>query len=328
MKAAQAVASTPRTQWRLERVVICLLAIAWLILCSPVPQSLRGTGMVVVLAIIALDLILVVGTRWVAFTPTSRLDERQAALRDDAYRTAFHWMRASLILMLILATVGTGIASVNGGSAAPGVPLRFLIAFLELLVILPTAVLAWTGDAFSASLDMSSTSGRRWWPLLLIPAMALGWIALSASLPARTIEHRGMNGMFDMTGATCDQFAVAKEVAAGFGGAVGFHAEVCWNGSEAFAFGDPSFTLPSGVLPEQEVLPNGPSLPWLTECSPGNAENDFARISQTCTEQVDADGTMTLTAHGRVSPLPGGLAGRDLQVQLTVSRDGKHVSVR
>jgi hypothetical protein len=322
--------SVPAMRWSPERVTVVLIAIGWLLLCSPIPSTLHGTGAIVVLALIALDVVLGLKTHWLAFSPRRRLDERQAAVRDDAYRTAFHWMRAAIIVMLILASIGAGLASIEGGPGPAGASLRFLVAFLELIVILPSAVIAWQGDVASHSPEASSHPVRRWSALIVIPVLALGWFAVASVLPTRTVVATPVPGslLFSMEGASCQHYAVEKEIAAGFGGTLGVRAEVCWNGRQAFVVGDPSLPLPQGILPHQEVLPAGPAIPSITSCSAGRSESDFGVASQTCTEHIDADGTMTLTARGRVSPLPFELGARDLEVQLTVDRDGKVISVR
>jgi hypothetical protein len=46
-------------------------------------------------------------------------------------------------------------------------------------------------------------------------------------------------------------------------------------------------------------------------------------VTESCTEQIDANGTMRLTVQGRVSPLG---AARDVQIRLVVTRDGKLVA--
>ena len=330
MTAPGALMSELVVRWSPDRFTVVLIALGWLLLCSPIPHTLNGTGSIVVLTLIALDLVLGVRTRWLAFSSRRRLDERQGALRDDAYRTAFHWMRAAVILMLILATIGAGLTTIEGATGLAGVSLRFLAALLELIVILPTAVIAWEGDGVSHSPEASSWSVRRWSALIAVPVLALVWFTVVPKLPARTVVATPVNGsmLFSMEGASCQHYAVEKEIAAGFGGALGVRAEVCWNGTQAFVVGDPKLPLPAGVLPHQEALPAGPAYPRLTSCSPGYGESDFGVTSQSCSEHIDADGTMTLTARGRVSPLPFDLSARHLEVQLVVNRDGKVVSVQ
>jgi hypothetical protein len=314
--------------WPAERVVVALIALLWLLLLSPVPRSLDGTGMIIGLILLALDIVLGILTGGLALAPTRMLDERLTAARDRAYRSAFGWMRSTVIVMLVLAAVSSGVNALQGTGGPAGVSLRFLLAFVEMVVVLPTAVLAWEQTALPTAADRGSVAPRRWLALLLLPLLAIAWGVVAPILPVRTVVARPTNIVFDMAGATCTQFLVEKEIAAGLGGAVGFHAEVCWNGKHAFAVGDPSLPLPTGVLPEQDVMPpGGLSEPDLTACVPGNAETDFAAVSQTCTEQIDGAGTMTLIARGRVSPLPRGFGARQLELRLVVDRNGKLLGV-
>ena len=94
-----------------SRIVLLLLAACWLLLASSIPTSLHGAGIVLLLAVIALDLLLGIRTDWLAFVPTSRLDERQVALRDRAYRLAFRLLAAGVLLMVPFAILGAALAT-------------------------------------------------------------------------------------------------------------------------------------------------------------------------------------------------------------------------
>lgn len=326
--------ATPRTQlarisgWPTERVVVVLIGLLWLLLVFPLPRSLGGSGMLVAVLLLTLDLVLGILTRGLAFAPTWRLDERLTVIRDQAYRSAFRIMRTAVVVMLVLGVVDSALKSFSGQNGPDGVSLRFLLAFIEMLVVLPTAVVAWEQTATRPSVEHGPLPPTAWIILLLAPVLLVAWTALAPSLPVRYVVTRPTGISFDLTGARCTQFLVAKEVGAGLAGAVGFHAEVCWNGEKAFVVGDPSLPLPSGVLPQQDLMPpGGLSEPELTACAPGVRETDFGAVSQTCTQMIDAGGTLTLIAHGRVSPYPGGIAARPLDIRLVVARDGTLVAV-
>jgi hypothetical protein len=312
-----------------SRVVLLLLAACWLLLASSIPTSLHGAGIVLLLAVIALDLVLGVMTDWLAFLPTSRLDERQAALRDRAYRLGFRLLAAGVLVMVPLAIFGAVLATSNMQiiNAVPdAITARHLAAFLELMIIGPTAVIAW--------LQEDEATGRQgrirgWWSLVLVPLLAGVWFVAGEVLPAQTYTTHGMSGTFSAFGATCDHYAAEKSIAGGLAGATRFKVEVCWDGRNSWAFGDPSLHTPTNLMPapvpaDQLLTPYSmPTLLDLTSCAPADADMDFVTITERCAQEIGPDGTMHLTLQGRVSPLPGGVGARDVQIQLVVARDGK-----
>jgi hypothetical protein len=114
-----------------------------------------------------------------------------------------------------------------------------------------------------------------------------------------------------------------------FGATVGFRADICWDGSVAYVLGNPSLPLPLRALrdygvpgfapPESWV---NPAQPLLSECGLDNL-SDFASLGPTtCTARIDADGTLRYTVSARVSPLPFGIASREVTVDLVVTRTG------
>ncbi|HEV3096371.1 MAG TPA: hypothetical protein VG104_04420 [Candidatus Dormibacteraeota bacterium] len=316
-------------RWSTTRIGVVLLAACWLLLASSLPASLHGTGIVIVLALLALDLALGVTTDWLAFLPTSRLDERQAALRDRAYRVAFRLVAVGVLLMVVFTIVGAIAAGDNlqNVNAVPdAISPRHLMAFLELLLVAPTAVIAWLQDG-----EPGSELGRpqAWWPLLLVPLLAGTWFAAVQVLPAQVVTTRGMNGTFEASGASCDHFAAEKSVAGGLGGTARLKVEVCWDGQHAWAFGDPSLHTPMDIVPSpvpasELVSPlSMPSLRDLTSCAPRDPDGDFVGVSESCTQQIGPDGTMRLIVHGSITPLPSGVGRRDVQIQLVVDANGR-----
>jgi len=316
-----------------SRFVLLLLVACWLLLASSIPTSLHGAGIVLLLAVIALDLVLGVMTDWLAFLPTSRLDERQAALRNRAYRLGFRLLAAGVLLMVPFAIFGAALATSNMQSinAVPdAITPRHLAAFLELLIVGPTAIIAWLqrDDEITSALARP----RGWWSLLTVPLLAGLWFVAGQVLPAQTYTGHGMNGSFQAFGATCDHYAAEKSVAGGFAGATRLKVEVCWDGRNAWAFGDPSLHTPINLMPapvpaDQLLTPYSmPTLPDLTSCTPSDPDRDFVAVSESCTEEIDANGTMRLTVRGRVSPLPGGAGSREVQIRLVVTRDGQVVA--
>jgi len=321
MMAPQRIANVTSSRPSLARVCVVLVALCWLVVASQVPYSLDGAGIIVLLALVGLDVVLGVTTGWLAFAPTSRLDERQAALRDRAYRIGFRLVGAGVLLMFVLYIVGKILQAIilNGALRLPsdGFSARTALAILELLVMGPTAVIAWLLPPNS-----ESTNGRlaRWLPLIAVPAVAALWLiaVLVAPLQSTTVTTIADNG-FSMSAAKCGHFTAVQRVAAGFGGGARLEAEVCWNRQQAFTYGDPSLPRPASLPAVEFAMP----YPGLTRCAPVATDTDFGNVVEHCTAQIDADGTLHLSLRGRVSPLPGGVGSRDVEIQLVVSRDGK-----
>jgi hypothetical protein len=111
---------------------------------------------------------------------------------------------------------------------------------------------------------------------------------------------------------------------------VGLRADVCWDGSVAYVLGNPSLPLPTralrdygapGFTPPASWV--NPAQPMLSGCGLDNLD-DFATVSPTtCTERIDASGTLHYTVSARVSPLPFGIGSRQVTVDLVVTRTGK-----
>jgi len=78
------------------------------------PRSLDGLGMPLTLCLVALDVVLGALTGWLAFARSASLDERQAALRDRAYRVAFRLVLVGVLLMIVALFMGSIADSYNG----------------------------------------------------------------------------------------------------------------------------------------------------------------------------------------------------------------------
>lgn len=321
MTAPNTIASTTSAGPSITRICVVLLAVCWLLVASQFPYSLQGTGILVVLTLVALDVVLGVTTGWLALAATSRLDERQAALRDRAYRIGFRLLGAGVLLIFLLYIAGSILQAILLGpqsrSTSDGLSLRAVLAILELLVIAPTAVIAWLLPP-----DSESADGRqaRWFPLIALPVVALAWLVAVLAAPLQTTMQATVpDTEFMMGDATCGHFGAVKRVAAGFGGAERVEAEVCWNGQQAFAYGDPTLPRPASRPADEFARP----FPGLTSCSPLPTDTDFGTVVEHCTGQIDPDGTLHLVLRGRVSPLPFGVGSRELQIQLVVDANGK-----
>ena len=325
MRAISMPIATTRRRLSLSRAAVLLLIAGWLLLAGQWPLSLEGWGMLVVLSAVALDLGLGVLTGWIALLPSDRLDERQAATRDRAYRLAFRLIGAGVLVMVILAVFGSEALGNHNLQSLNGVPdaisPRHLAALLELLIATPTAIVAWLQNSEP---DAESLSLQHWWSLALLPIIVVAWLLAGQLLPPQLVTIHGNNGSFSWAGGNCDHYSAEKRVAGGFAGTARLSAEVCWNGQVAFLFGDPRLPAPQGVA---DVGPM-PSLPDLSSCLPLDADRDFAASSNSCSQQIGSDGITTITSRTTVYTLPGHLAPRMLTIRLVVTRDGRLLSLQ
>ena len=115
-------------------------------------------------------------------------------------------------------------------------------------------------------------------------------------------------------------------IGAEFGGTVGLRAYVCWNGTDAFVWGDPNLPLPASLNRNFKPFTAhdfDAAMTLETGCGLDNV-SDFAAVGQTtCAERIDASGTMHYTVSARVSPIPFGIASREVTLDLVVTRTGK-----
>jgi hypothetical protein len=259
--------------------------------------------MILIFEFVVLNVILGVGSNWVAFARRSTLDQRQVAARNRAYRLAILLVGAGTVVILALSIAG-GLAPHAGlyPSFSPlpdWLSIRRTVALLELVFIAPTALIAWSVAAETDLATRSERMARGWAPALSIPVLAVVWLIAVAAMPARTVTVQDAPDGLYRWGATCGHFAAKKEIGYGFGGAFRTQAEVCWNGESAYI---------DGVV--------------RTDCGPIDGDADFAVVSVACTLTGDVGGRTLMIARGRISPLPGGLGARDVEIRLIVAPSG------
>ena len=327
-----------------RRALVLAIGALTALLASPMP--LHGFGIVVVVGLAGLDILLLQATGGLAFRGVSGLDERQRRLRDFAYRRGFRWIGLAIVLLYVV-WLGSDLAvtvvsattsqfSIPAFSAVDtGTPGRIVIAMVELLLMLPTGVIAWRGGGGGGTdgvADGTERDRRRTWVAwLVLPGIAAAWFAAVVWLPLQSAPHGSFSSSGGgPSGTTCQTYAGGVMVGAEFGASVGLRANVCWDGSVAYVSGNPSLPLPASVIRDYSVpefTPSAsdinPAQPMLSGCGLDNL-SDFAAVGQTtCTERIDANGTLHYTVSARVSPLPFGIASREVSVALVVTRTGK-----
>lgn len=298
---------------RLPRAMVVAVLTICALLVSPLP--LGGVGLVPVLALVALDVALIRVTGGLAFARRASLDERLASVRDLAYRRGFRLLGLGVVLALVGSAIGTYITFVaeTASQVDGGIGGRLLVALAELVVIMPTLVLAW-----SRATRQPGPIGLRW--ALAVPAVAAAWLLYVGWTPAQTAPaSRSFSADSSATDSTCQHFVAGRVVGAGLGATVGLRAEVCWNGRQAFVIGDPGLPLPDGVAAD-------PNNRFLTACDADDAEDFAAVTGKTCTASIDGDGTLRYAVRARVSPLRLPVGARDVAMDLVVTRDGKVLS--
>jgi hypothetical protein len=336
-RARRAVVDTRRGR----RIAVVLTLAVTAVLGSNLPTSFHGLAIVVVLVLATLDILLVRATGALAFTLRRTLDERETALRDRAYRRGFRLLGAALAVALLLFIASAYVLTATAGPSQNGsTPLgsqinqvisgRWLVAIVELVVMLPTLMIAWVeGDRPEEERGAPQPHLSLLW--LSIPALAGAWLLVNALAPDQGTAPSLNSVETSFPGASCAHYSGGRVVGAQFGATVSLNVEVCWNGTDAFVLGDPSIPLPqSAIAARQKQLPpdvpvdnvNYPQLD-LTSCG-ADTVDDFAMVSaSTCGGTVDTSGTLHYTVRARVSVLPGGIDRRDVTLSLVVARDGR-----
>ena len=324
---------------RARRVAVLVTLLATALLGSSLPPSFHGFGVLAVLCLVVLDLLLVRATGGLAFTRSRTLDERETALRDHAYRRGFRLLGAALAveLLIVIATAYLSLALSTLGQNGPfpgGTQLnnvitgRGLTAILELLVMLPTLMIAWSDPDHVE--PRGREPGRRaalvW---LSLPAVAAAWLVAVSTVPEQATAASTTSASFSLEGASCAHFSAGRIVGSQFGATVGLRVGVCWNGTTAFVADDPSVPLPPSAIATMGVPAGTPANFFnpadlsITACGADNLD-DFATVSgMTCRSTIDAAGTLNYTVRAHISALPGGIGQRDVTMSVVVDRNGR-----
>lgn len=137
---------------------------AWVICCLAFVAlavfEIKGVLWFILIALtIAADCTLYLATHRVTDRPTSTLDEREQAVRNRAYRTSYLVVFYAVVVAvggaMLLYFSGQEIASrwVSHPAAHPAVLTGFGLATLQLVSLLPTAIVAWTESDEPGEMD-------------------------------------------------------------------------------------------------------------------------------------------------------------------------------
>jgi hypothetical protein len=319
----------------LRRVAVTAVAAVTAVLASDLP--LHGFGIVMVVVLAGLDILLLQATGWLTFRRGSALDERQTALRDRAYRRGFRLIGLAVLLLWLVwfvsyVLVAQGATVSAGAGIDSGIAGRVLVVVAELLTMMATCVVAWREDGSPESDGVAAAAGQglhgRWMAWLLLPVIVAAWLLAVAWGPPQSVARGSISfsGGGPASGWTCHEFGGGTMIGADFGATVGLRAYVCWNGTDAFVWGDPALPPPASLnhyFKPFTAVEFDSANTLETGCGLDNV-SDFAAVRQTtCAERIDAGGTMHYTVSARVAPLPFGIASREVTLDLMVTRNGK-----
>jgi hypothetical protein len=269
---------------RLAVVIAAALVLALLVS----PSALDDYGLVMVIAVAAINVMLGHGTGRLASARAGELDERQEALRNKAYRLAYRSLAAVGLVAVLLLLPGR-----------PGVGARQVVALLAIAVYLPGAMVAWLAPDAVDDEDREPGGDTR--------ALRAGTVARIAILLAPFIWSLGVVLPARVTSTTtpyqrtpaCSFFGAHSEVGYGIGATVPLAAEVCWDGHAA-----------------RES--------WGLNASDCNLASSAMATGTTteCSRQVAADGTLRFRYGVRVQPTLLPFVHRDVTVELVVRGDG------
>jgi hypothetical protein len=286
-------------------VVIALITADFLTLGTFGVASV-GLGLLVLLALG--DMLLGRATRRIAGADEHHIDERQEALRNRAHRIAYAILAISVMLVLLLAEVGTpeirrAISdSLSGGGT---------ISFIQLLFFLPAMVVAWIEPDRIADDDASwmrrNVRARVAYGMVTIAIVLPGLLSLSVGVaPVQTTAFTRPEPAYvsqDGTStAQCAYFSARKQVGIGVGASVPLNAVACWNGRTAF----------------EEWGLNA------TDCLQTNTTM-VTLSTQECRRSSASDGSLHFTYRTLVHSALFPFVTRDVAMTLILTKDGKVV---
>jgi hypothetical protein len=274
------------------------LVIALIADCAALVASGPGTFPFVLALLVLLNVALGWATLRVASAPDAAVDERQEALRNRAHRIAY-WTFAVLVGgTIVVAQVASpsSRAWVSGTGGA-------VIAFFELLFVLPAMVVAWLEPDHVAPETAAALGGRA--------RLALGMLALVFALPAllsvvlvvlparttgtvQSVQVSPTSRCVELTGDTFVGFGVEARIPV--------HAMACGDGRTA-----------------SEV--------WgLNQSDCLIADTTLASVTaDRCRRTTDPDGTLRFTYGATVRPALLPFLGREVTMRVVVDRDGRVV---
>jgi hypothetical protein len=287
--------------WLGRRAVRRGLVVALLADCVALVAASPGAFGFVVALLVLLNVALGWATLRMASAPEAAVDERQESLRNRSHRIAY-WAFALLVggSILVAQVAGPGSRSWISGVFANG---GSLIAFCELLFVLPAMVVAWL-EPDHLALETAAAPGARARVALAMVALAIVLPALLSAglvvLPARTTST--VQSVSISPTSRCDELMAETQVGFGVEARIPVHAMACGDGRTA-----------------SEVWGLNRS-----DCVGGDTMLATVAAAR-CSRTTGPDGTLRFTYGAMVRPVLLPFLGRQVTMQVVIDRDGRVV---
>ncbi|MGH7643843.1 MAG: hypothetical protein ACRENX_12685 [Candidatus Dormibacteria bacterium] len=293
-------------QWLGRRTVRRAVVAGALVICLILaisPTWLGGTALLLLLLLALCQVLLGRATEQLTASLARDIDERQGAVRDRAYRSAY-WVLAAVAAGLIGVSYFASAGSRHWlGSAIDGGAVIVLIA---MLILLPAMVVAWTEPdrntpEFRASAGQARAALFAMTLVALVLVAPIGAAAGVLLLPLHeSAVHRYTTSV---EAGRCADFQRATTVGLWFEARVPLSAEVCWNGERAhYVWG----------MNKSDCLVQDTSLVTLKPAE--------------CQVLTEPDGTLSFTYAVLAQPAVLSFLSRRLVVSLAIDRHGRAVA--
>ena len=281
------------------------LVVALLVDCAALVAQPAGAYLFILALLVLLNVALGWATLRMASAPEAALDERQESFRNRSHRIAylsFGLVGGAIVVAQVAGPVSRAwvTGALNGGA---------LIAFLELLFVLPGMVVAWLEpDHLAPESAVPALDGRARLALGML-AVAIAWpVLLSVALvvlPARTtstVRTSTVRTLSADPSLRCVELMANSRIGIGVEAQIPVHATACGDGRTASAgYG----------LNQSDCL---------------IASATFATVTaDQCGRTVGPDGMLRFTYGAMVRPSLLPFLGREVTMHVVVDRDGRVV---
>lgn len=298
-----------------RRCLVVLLAFVCVALvASPAPTAPAGSSGIfeLFLLLIVLNIALGRATQRVATAPDTTVDERQEVQRNRAHRIAYAIFAVGVAGTALVADIASPQTRSWLGSSLGG---GGLIAFLELLFVLPAMVLAFLDrgripqDSADGVPGSKSSARARVGAALLALMLAM---PLVLSLGVLIVPVHVTSYPSDPTGAPlsptssngtvahCREFFAVSTVGLVVTAELFLQAEACWDGHKAYETYGMNAT---------DCLPRSAALAVVT--------------TALCERTTRPNGTLSFTYRSQVSSVLLPFLHRDVTLQLVIDRNGR-----
>lgn len=264
-----------------------------------------GLNVPLLVALMLSDFALGRATRRIASAPRDVLDERQDVWRNHAYQVAYVIFAVVVGGVLVVADLA---APATRQWLATNIQLGgALIGFFQLLLFLPSMVIAWNEPDRVSDADaprLRNGLGPRLAAVmvslcLITPLLLSLWLAVA---PIKVTAYTEAQTMPGQAGSTCTYLSARKEVGIGVQATVPLNAVACWDGTKAY---------------ESWGMNSSDCVVFLGELTTVSTLE--------CRRTTDAQGTLHFIFRGQAHPIFLPFIARDLTLRVDMTKDGKVV---